>query len=519
MVYRPVPRSEIFEALIHIRELHRKVKPSNERDALASDRREAILKDLLSNLPRTSEHPTLKSVLEIADTCLMTLEGAHRLFGYNLDKLREYDLRLNGGRTHIIESYPFARDMLIDLPSQLAAAQSFETDALLKDLVPEWQSDISIRQLENDGWDLPGAFYIHIGTEDSLGSSIPPGATALVEPISDHEKLLPNPRRIYLLQFGNGYRCSHCVVSRGKLRLFSTTKTYLGREEFLYPRSVRVVGRVRMFAVGLPIPEFSQLRSLPSSDITAPLILPWEHASRDRLFVTKYRRFRRSKEEEEHLQDFLREELNAKLGPRSLRRYRRPPSPQPHVNSLIQLAVEHLARYTDAVRAGGFSVSDRRRFSLDTLLRAKSLEEAKEIHQRVHLPAPSDVWGARRGEFGEWPTLLSMKFPRLRNLENRIVRLAQGSVIHGLAPSISPGSWLLLEEISSISDIRGNGEKTGWSRPIYLFRRGLEMICGYLDREGDQFALLEDTVGGIKGTFGASEFHNLRRVTGIAAPV
>jgi hypothetical protein len=101
VVYRPVPRSEILEALIHIRELHRRVKPSNEHDALVSDRREAIFKDLLSNLPRTSEHPTLKSVLEIADTCSMTLEGAHRSLGYDLEELQEYDLRLNGSRTHM----------------------------------------------------------------------------------------------------------------------------------------------------------------------------------------------------------------------------------------------------------------------------------------------------------------------------------------------------------------------------------------------------------------------------------
>jgi hypothetical protein len=55
----------------------------------------------MSNLPRTNEHPTLKTLLEIAETCSLTLEGAHKLFGYNLGKIREYGLRLNGSRTHI----------------------------------------------------------------------------------------------------------------------------------------------------------------------------------------------------------------------------------------------------------------------------------------------------------------------------------------------------------------------------------------------------------------------------------
>jgi hypothetical protein len=124
-------------------------------------------------------------------------------------------------------------------------------------LVPKWQTDIPIRTLEEDGWHNPGAFYVHVGTEDSLGSSIPPGSMALVEPLGKDEKTYPNPRSIYLLQFGNGYRCSHCVVTRGKLRLFSSDKTYLGREEFIYPGEVRIAGRIRMFAVSLPIPEYA----------------------------------------------------------------------------------------------------------------------------------------------------------------------------------------------------------------------------------------------------------------------
>ena len=38
-------------------------------------------------------------MLEVADAFTLTLDGAHRLFGYELDQIREYDLRLNGGRT------------------------------------------------------------------------------------------------------------------------------------------------------------------------------------------------------------------------------------------------------------------------------------------------------------------------------------------------------------------------------------------------------------------------------------
>ena len=193
-----------------------------------------------------------------------------------------YDLLLNGGRTHIVESYPFDRSGL-DLPSRLAPREAFGFDGLLRDLVPTWQTASPIRALEGEGWHEPGAFYVHVGTEDSLGSSLPPGAMALVEPISNDERLQPSPRRIYLLQFGNGYRCSHCVATGGKLRLFSTGKAYLGQEAFSYPGSVRIAGRIRMFATILPVLEYPSLRLPLPCRQCADLILPWEHRTRDKL--------------------------------------------------------------------------------------------------------------------------------------------------------------------------------------------------------------------------------------------
>jgi hypothetical protein len=309
------------------------------------ERREAATKDLLSNLPRTNEHPTLRTLLEISDIYSLTLEGAHRLFGYSLQEIREYGLHLNGGRTHILESYPFERDLLIDLPARLAPTESFTVDAFLRDLVLEWQTDVPLRTLEEEGWEQPGTYYVHVGTEDSLGSSIPPGSIALVDPICGNERALPNPRNIYLLQFANGYRCSHCVVTRNRLQLFSTGKTYLGREEFVYPGSVRIAGRIRMFALSLPLPDYPVPASLPRSPRGAELILPWEHRTRDKLFASKYRRFKRSKEEELFIHELLKDQLFAKLSSRSERRYRRPTTSDPHVNALIHLALAHVARY------------------------------------------------------------------------------------------------------------------------------------------------------------------------------
>jgi len=62
-VYRPVPRSKISDALEHLRDLHRQVTPSNDRERHAAERRELLTRNLLSNLHRTKSHPTLTMLL------------------------------------------------------------------------------------------------------------------------------------------------------------------------------------------------------------------------------------------------------------------------------------------------------------------------------------------------------------------------------------------------------------------------------------------------------------------------
>jgi len=274
-----------------------------------------------------------------------------------------------------------------------------------------------------------------------------------------------------------------------------------------------------MFALGLPVPDRLRLRPLPNIGRGAELILPWEQPTRDQLLATKRRRFRRSKEDKNFIQEVLQGELNARLSERSERRYRSATSPDPHVNALLHLTMAHVARYTDALRTGGSWFSDRGRFSLDTLLNVTSLEEVLVADRNARLPLPIDVWEARRKEFGEWPPLLSIKFPELRRWDDRVVRLSQGGGIKDLDPPIGAGSWLLLDRVSSIPDTRRDERRSGWSRPIYVLQRRFEMICGRLTRDGNQFVLLDDASGQVKHTFGLESLTQLNRVSGVAVPV
>lgn len=124
-VYRYVPRPQIIEVLTHLRDLFRQIELTHERDQLAAERRDVVAKYLISNLRRTGDHPTLHALMEIADTFLLTIGGAHKLFGYDLEAVRQYDLRWNAARTHIVDSYFFDRDRLVDLPLELAPAPAF----------------------------------------------------------------------------------------------------------------------------------------------------------------------------------------------------------------------------------------------------------------------------------------------------------------------------------------------------------------------------------------------------------
>jgi hypothetical protein len=519
-VYSSVPREQIADRLIHLRELFRDAPVFNEKDSRARERRELLTKNLLSNLFRTKDHPTLHVVLEIAEAFSLTLDGAHRLFGYELERIREYDLKLNAARTHIIETYPFERDLPVDLPSRFGNDEIFARTSTLHDLVPEWQRNIPIRTLESTDWRQPGAFYVHVGTEDSMGSSLPQGSVALVVPVAEAEQLRPNPRAIYLLQFGNGYRCSRCVVTRGRLLLLVSGRSYSGPQDFAYPKDVRIVGRVRMFASALPVPVYPLPHSLPISEQNAPLVLPWEHSSMDQLFTAKHRRFRRSRKDIPPIQETLESIFHTRLSGRTERRYRHPTSSVPHVDALIQLSVTHLARYTDALRVQWPTYSDRGRYSLETLLNTGHLADLSTTSRKPQTPMPRDRWMALRKEFVEWPMLLSLLFPQLQSLDERIVRLPQGSTIRGIDPPIASGSLVSLEEIVGDPDIQSDTTKTGWSRPIYSLRRGADLLCGHLDRNDTRYVLL----GGSRGagepiSIHQDEMRQLRSITGIAVPV
>jgi hypothetical protein len=409
---------------------------------------------------------------------------------------------------------------MVELPLEFASPDSFRRSAMLSSLVLRWQGDFPISVLNRPVWRRPGTFYVRVGTQDSLGSSLPPGATALVESVDHEEMQRPNPRAIYLLQFRNGYHCSRCVVTAGKLQLLTSDRSYVGPQVHAYPLSVRIVGRIAVFALGLPFREASVLRPFSQYDGSADLILPWENKTRHGLFATKHRRFVRSREETQHVEELLQSRLRSTLSDRSRRRYRRETDSEPHIAALMQMSIEHYARYSDSLQTGGYALRDASRYSLETMLRAKRFADLVAKRPEPERPTPLDVWEARRKEMVEWPALLSLKFPKPSAWSHRVIRVGEEASINSVEPPIRPGSWMLLEELPSIPDTRSDASKHGWSRPLYALGRGLETFFGHLERDGSSFALLNHSDSKpTKVVLHQNELPNLRRVCGVIVPV
>jgi len=115
--------------------------------------------------------------------------------------------------------------------------------------------------------------------------------------------------------------------------------------------------------------------------------------------------------------------------------------------------------------------------------------------------------------------LLSLKFPRLQSWDERIVRLSRGIDLPGLEPPIVSGSLLLLDEFADLGS-QSDATKAGWSRPLHALRRGTELVLGYLNRDGNQFAIDSSQPAGLAPrSISGDELPNVRLVSGIAVPV
>lgn len=519
MLYGPPSPRDLIDALTHLCGLFRR-SGRDIREGREQGARESFCKDLIDNLRRVGARPTPHTLFHVSRYFRLTIDSAYRLFGYDLSAYRRFDILLHDNRTRLIESHPYAADFDVELPFLLGHENAFERNALLKDLVLDWRSPVSIRALENNVWRDRAMLYAQIGREDHLGPPIPPGSFVSVEPIREEERQRPDPAAIYLLQFSGGYRCAGCVVMRGRLFLLLHDHRYVGRHEFLYPTEVAIIGRVRMFAVRLPRTGVSQWETSQIVAETTPLKAPWKCHTLPELFKDQCRSLGRPEERPQAWREVLESGLQTRLTDRTLRRYRRPTKSVPHTSTLIALALAYGTRYSDVLRVLGYALPESKLYSLEALLRVMRLPDLASTGTPIDAPVPQPLWTALLRRWGEWPTLLSMEFPRLRQWQGNVLHLQQSRQFNGLDPLLPAGSFLLLEDVDGFPEGPHDRTKANWERPIYAVRSGEHIFCSYLEVEPRQIVLIPHPQSLCRRiTIPRAEIDQVSLVVGAAVPL
>jgi len=446
--------------------------------------------DLLSNLRQFGSTPTPHQLQALKQRLSLTIGGTFKLFGYSLDSMRGVEALLNGGRTRLIETYPFNRDRPVDLPGVLGHGGVFQHTAFLSDLVVRWQKGVPIRAIRGPHWQKDGFLYAQLGSNDTLAMpTIPPGSHIAIRPIDELERQNPNPEHIYFLQHGNGYLCCRCAVRHGRLVIITQDQSYAGSHEFFYPGEVRIVGRVVSFGVQLPLP--SPLLDLPRRTYkSAPLILPWEHKSLRALVSAERQRFGITEAHLARASEILESRLGASVSVRTVRRYEREKERMPRTSVLIGLALIHSLRFTDVLRSLNLWTDESQHYSLGALMNATTFDDLPIGFPAAVAPDPVGRWQPLLDEWGEWPTLLSMAMPDLGQWGHRILRINQSAWFKGLDPLMAPHSVVVLDELKVTPPSRAENHRDNWDRPIFAILHEGKTFCGYVEADGTNLVLL-----------------------------
>lgn len=519
VVYDPVSPQQTTEVLSRIFALLRKTPPRTGTQR--SGERAGLSPDLLSNLRQFGSTPTPRQLQALKLRLSLTIGGAFKLFGYGLDSMRYVESLLNGEQTRFVESYGFFRDRLVDLPRALGKEDAFEQSAFLSDLVVRWQEAVPIRAIRGPHWQKEGFHYAQLGLRDKLAMpKVPPGSIVAIRPVDKRESENPNPDRMYFLQHGSGYLCCGCAVRKGRLLIITQDRSYSGPKEFRYPGEIRIVGRVASFGVRLPLAKPTSVLP-PRTYKPAPLIFPWEHNSFATLMSIERKRFGITEAHLKRANEIFESRLGTTVSARTLRRYEHEKDRVPHTAVLIGLALIPSLRFTDVLRTLGLWTDESEYYSLAALMNATTHDDLPTVFPEAAAPDPVARWQPMLDEWGEWPTLLSMAVPDLRKWGHRILRIDQSAWFKGLDPIVAPHSVAVLDELNLTPSSLEEKHQYNWDRPIFALRHERRTICGYLEVDGPNLALIPHPFasGVPRMNFPRRHVQILGRIAGVASPL
>jgi hypothetical protein len=349
---------------------------------------------------------------------------------------------------------------------------------------------------------------------------IPPGSIIAVKEIGENERRNPDPGRHYFLQQHAGYICSRCVVEKGRLLLITRGQKISTRQEFEYPGEARIVGQVVSFACKLPAPALGPLASDLTWSRETPLLLPWEHASFSSLLTAEKLRFGITEAHLTRLAPILKEQLGFALSSRTLRRYDRNENTSPRTAVLLAIAAVLSLRPSDVFRVLKMWSPTVQQLSLTTLLDVERAVDLPLPFDAPPRPEPFNQWNELLEQWGEWPSLVSMTFPRLGTGQEHFLRLSQTRQFGGLHPIIGDGSIVDIDDQDVQPPKNGRNEQEGWNRPIYALRHRGGILFGYLESDETHLALQPHPLAGVpRILFSRAGVQILGRVTAIASPL
>ena len=517
-VYEPVSAVRKADTLSHLLMLSRSRRSGGAgREPEVSG---ALSSDLISNIRQFGYTPSPGQLFAISQSLNLTIGGAFKLFGYSLERMRELDFILNGTRTRLIETYPFYRDRPVDLPKILGEASFLRENSFVSDLVRSWKHEVPIRAIRGPHWSRRKLLYAQVGTSDEMGlPRIPPGSVVAVEDIDEIERRKPIPERYYFLQHRTGYSCCRCIVDGGRLFLIADRQKVGTCLEFTLPGEARIVGRVVFFVTRLPIPEPHPLPHRNTDD-NVPLLFPWEYTSFPALLKSEKLRFGITEAHLNGVAEALEDQLGVRLSSRTLRRHEHNAEQLPRTAILLALMATHSLRPSDVLRLLRLWPAGARQLSLTTLMRASKATDLPSAFNPAAIPEPAAQWYELLGEWGEWPSLLSMTFPYLASQQVNLLRLNPIARFRGLSSLLGDGSVVVFNDRDTFPPSNGATGLEGWNRPIYVLRHDGDALCGYLELNATHVALQSHPASGIpRLIFPRGQVQILGRVIAVASPL
>jgi len=449
-MYHPISRGEFLESFLHICDLHISNKGTSDEEKHNQVQAQVLADAIRRQTGETVAHPLLRTMYKVADVLHLDDEGVHRLYGYRLERFFMEDIRYNGDRTHFVDPYLLPEDQTARMiPQRLKTPEVMEATALLDDVVAEWNDKATVRGTR--AWRSSRLHYLYIGREDALSLRFAAGSIAAVQLVDEVERRVPRPDVVYVIQFGNGYRCSRCTVSGKRLILLVDDVGYTGPREFVNGKEARILARVKTLYLPVPVASPYGIHDLPAQSDEAPLIPIWDHLNAESLFTAKSQRFASSLRDRKELRERMEDTFHDHFSETTRNRFRRPSAWMPHAHVAIYLTIHYRARHCDTLRCFGVQRGVQDRYSLDELLHARRLSDLGESRTPLRKPEPSPSWEMLNGSHREYPGLVIPQVFSDTFERAQFWRLGESRGLRGIPRALPKGSWVM-------SSHKANGE-------------------------------------------------------------